>query len=197
MKTTIRVSTLKASVVCAARKDIRCYLNGVLLAFRHGAVNRVEVVSSDGHVMSAFSEPLDYTDGAQTANFDIIVPLSALTLALKGAGKRDVLVFESLPDGRYALGDTIFSPVDGKYPDYRRAIRQETQPEDHVQCNPDLLAKGLDCLRLFYGSKVTPMQTPTSRGIIMHCGRNDAVVAVADWRAFGTYQGFYEVEASL
>lgn len=195
MKTTIKTSTLKAATHCMAKKDIRYYLCGVLLAFKHGAVNRLEVVSTDGHCMSAFSEPLEYTDNPQTADFEFIIPDSAVKLALKGAGKRHELTIESLPDGRYALGDTIFVPIDGKFPDYRRVIPiNDVKPsETPLQFDAELLLKGQTALRDYLGgNRYTATMAHLLNVGVMHNGTNQAVVVIMPIRPNGLeYQGFF------
>lgn len=201
MKTSVRVSTLKAALIAAPKKDIRCYMVGVHLDFKHGAVNRINVVSTNGHVLSAFSEPLEYSDNPQTADFSITVPRSAVDLAIKGAGKRHALELSSLDDGRYQLGDVIFSPVDGRFTDYARVIPAPGSTSETLNFNPDYLAIGQDALALFYGDTKTvfPVEhvgsAGTTSGIgVVHYGRNDAVFVVMPIRDNELpYQGFFKL----
>ena len=198
MKTYITSNVLKASVHCAAKKDTRYYLCGVLFAFKHGFFSKLEIISTDGHVMSAFSIPLDYVDNAQTADFEFIIPIDAIKLALKGSAKGDALILESLPDGRYVLGDIIFSPIDGKFPDYRRFIplSNQSDSEKPLNFNVDLLDKAQSAMRDFF-RKPDGIYTVThkSGAGIMHNGTNDAVCVVMPIRETDcAYQGLYTVE---
>ena len=53
MQVSIPTSALKAAIHCAATKDVRYYLNGVNIEFCHGDVPHINLISTDGHVLSA------------------------------------------------------------------------------------------------------------------------------------------------
>lgn len=185
MKTQIRISTLRAAIHCAATKDVRHLINGVYLEFVHGEVPHINVVSTTGAILSAFREPLEYMDDAQTADWSIIVPLDAIKTAIKGVGKHlKHLTIESLPDGRYVLGDTIFSAIDGIYPTYRRVIPAHDAPRctaDNIPvCDPDLMVKGKAALADFYGWKKdgNAQIFYGDRIVTMHAGASGAVIVV-------------------
>lgn len=196
MRLSIKKSTLKASIFAAPKKaDTRYYLNGVCLSFKHGAVNRLEVSSTDGHMLSVFSDPLEYQDNPQTADFEMIVPLETIKAAAKS--KYDTVSLESMSDGRYALGGVIFSPIDGKFPDYRRVIPSSVSGEA-CQCNPALLQRGFDAMQAYYDysdkalfqNVVHDMNGEGSS--VIHAGQNNAVVVVMPLRkADLTFQGLY------
>ena len=197
MKTYIKTRTLKASIYCAAVKDVRYYLQGVHLHFRHEGITRVEVVSTDGNIMSAFIDTMEYIEDAQTADWSIIIPIDVVKKVSKV--KKAVVILESLPDGRYMLDDTVFAPVDGRYPDYRRVIPNaidaaKPNPDtDRVQIDPDLMVRCADALLTYTGAtkrKLSFQIDHFERASVMHCGENNAVCVVMPYRHNGlTYQG--------
>ena len=198
MKTTVKVSTLKASIHCLPSKtDGRHYLHGVNFAFKHGVVSRLEISTTDGVCLSSFSENLDYLENPQTADFAFVIPINAIKLALKGVGKKSVLILESLSDGRYLLGDTIFSPIDGVFPDYRRVIPRNNTPKSDapLQFDPCLLVKAHDALSDYYGNIKANFTLDHLHSVgVMHFGKNDAVIVIMPFRENDySYQGLYTV----
>lgn len=200
MKVSIRVSTLKAAVCCAAEKDFRTCLNSVHFDFVHGEVPRLRVVSTDGTVLFAASEPLEYLEGAQTADFSLTLPVSAIKTAVKT--KSSEITLEALPDGRYLVGDTITSTIDGKFPDYLRVIPKHNAKlsEAPLQFDVDLLACAQNALRHYHDDKKGVYRLSHLENIaVLHSGSSSVVVVIMPLRvesAFSghnsnTYQGFY------
>jgi hypothetical protein len=205
MKLSISVNALKAAVITAATKEIRYYLCGIYLEAKHdpadseSILNHLNIVSTDGMILFAARTALNYTDEPQTADWQMIVPIDAVKTALKGVGKRTTLELCSLPDGRYTLGDTLFAPLDGRFPDYRRVIPlhdQMTQtPEDYRLYNPNLMVRCHDAMRALRGSKSQTFEqayTIAPQGVCaVHDGSNDAVAICMPIRADKcAYQGF-------
>ena len=191
MKASINKSTLKASIHCAAKNDTRYYLNGVCLSFIHGEYPRIEIVSTDGHIISAFSDTLIYSEGEQTSDYQIIVPLDVVKNAIKGC-KHDTVILQSLDDGYYLLGDIRFLPIDAKFPEYRRVLPTCNSKPSAAQCNPELLMRGQAAIRDYYtDKKMVVTQTHLNNGVVMHDGKNDAIVYVMGHRTANlTFQGF-------
>ena len=193
MQVSIPTSALKAAIHCAATKDVRYYLNGVNIEFCHGDVPHINLISTDGHVLSALRVPLVYREGAQTADFSLIVPLSAIVSATKGAGK--VITLSSMLDGRYALGDTLVLPIDDRFPDWQRVIPMTTGlTPASATYRPEFLLRGAKCLRDFFNApKLIPtMLCRGDDGGIMHNGDNSAVVVIMPSKSINLpdYKGF-------
>lgn len=125
--TTIPAQYLFAPAVIAPVKDVRYYLNGVLL-HTHGTV------ATDGHRLASctfFGEP------ALPEGTKIIIPsaaIQALGSKIKAKGQSTGTVTVSAMDGgMYMLtynGVTgthqeLFTPVNGTYPDWRRVLPDE------------------------------------------------------------------------
>ena len=111
---------LRAALTHAPTKEIRYYLNGVYLEFTEPG--DIHIVATDGNRMFCgliFAKDARWTDAPQKGPFSMIVPYAAVKAATKGKGD---VTLSALPDGRYSLGDWTFAPIDGKFPDWRRAV---------------------------------------------------------------------------
>ena len=63
MKISIPLNVIKAASYCVANnKDLRHYLRHVYFDFKHGEVNRLRLISTDGVILSAFQVDLVYED---------------------------------------------------------------------------------------------------------------------------------------
>lgn len=147
---TIPKSTVQAAIKCAAKKDVRFYLQSVCVDVASNG--DVHIISTDGTVLfaSLIAAPnVNWTSDKQSGPFQILIPYDAAVLACKA--KQPMLALAALPDGRYTLGDTVFAPVDGKFPDWRRVTRwQESTPAEASDFDFELLVRCSDALRLFF-----------------------------------------------
>lgn len=131
----IPANTLAAALVCAAKKDVRFYLNGVYV--EPCADGHVIVVATDGKVMYASKCDREATDSVIEA--PMILPREAVELVLKDKPTVVTVKF----DGEYAtLNDSVrCKPIDGRFPDWRRVVPESTNENDVTpQLAPDVLA---------------------------------------------------------
>jgi hypothetical protein len=199
MELSLRKSDLKAAFICSAVKDIRYYLQGVYLEFSphaNGVANDgiITFAGTDGHIMFAGTAPAVFTDDPQTAPFWMIIPSDAVKAAIKT--KNDMVILQSMPDGRYTLGDTVFAPIDAKFPDFRRVIPAKVSGEKG-NYDPELLVRGNDALRAYFNSKTKVYRVNhngTDAGVI--CGDSrDAVVVVMPIRTEGMEYAGHDIPA--
>lgn len=148
---------LAAALTHVADNDIRYFLNGVL--FEVCADGSVHLVATDGHRL--FAGLVCRLDGSnpdeQKGPFSLIIPSDTVKAAIKGAGRFKDIMLSAMPDGRYMLGDTVFIPVDGKFPDWRRVRPDFSATTNTVQTpgqfNWQYLADANKALRLWYDVK--------------------------------------------
>ena len=188
MKITFKTSPLFAALECAAKKDLRYYLQGINIQITKNAVGMV--YGTDGHIL--FAGQLPY-EGAVDVPLNLIIP----TDAVKRLDKK--LEFTELEyDGQnYLLGGARFVPVDGRYPDIGRVIpdidhNTEQSPGTY---NPDLLVRGRAALSLYLGVKPKDTFNFIQRGsdsAVMHAGTNECLVVIMPMRAGheAPYAGF-------
>jgi DNA polymerase-3 subunit beta len=199
MQLSLRKSDLKAAFICSAVKDVRYYLQGVYLEFSpspNGAATDgiLTFGATDGHILFAGTAPAVFEDDPQSAPFSMIIPNDAIKTAIKT--KNDIVILMSMPDGRYTLGDTVFAPVDAKFPDFRRVIPEKVSGELGY-FNPELLVRGNDALREYFNSKRCVYRlnhNGTSPGVI--CGDSrDALVVVMPIRTEGMEYAGHDIPA--
>jgi hypothetical protein len=164
---TLNKTQLRAALNCAAKKDIRYYLQGVLLEVCTNG--DVHLVGTDGHVLfcGLIAAPkVDWTNG-QADQMQLIIPSDVVARECKGKGVVDLT---RLADGKWLLGSSVFSPVDGRYPDWRRVAQVHAGEPAMGQFDPDLLVRCRDALCHWFngGSKWTSYlhQFGTSSGTV-------------------------------
>jgi hypothetical protein len=126
----INVTTLKALLLFAAKKETRYYLKGV--HFEQSATGTV-AVATNGHCLAVAR--LD-RDSAEPASFT--VPREHLENVVKGAkGSIDVVQVDNTQCTLNSSNGRITVPLlDGKFPDWRRVVTpQQTGEKSHY--HPD------------------------------------------------------------
>ena len=134
----ILTNHLKAALLAAGKKDIRCYLNGVHVTKHH-------LVGIDGHRMHVVCH------GGDWLHDPVTIPREACELAVKGKTA-------SLELTPAAIGPIIYKPVDGTYPDYTRLLAGPTalgagiEQGDMLTCiQPEYLKDADTAIKLIAG----------------------------------------------
>ena len=120
----IPTTHLKAALLFAAKKDVRYYLNGVLIEWSN---DNVSIVATDGHRLFAATCPID--ESVEPGS--VIISYDDVKRALTGY-KAECIEFT--PNGEHllhtaTLGSVAFQPMDGTYPDWRRVVPAEISGE--------------------------------------------------------------------
>ena len=113
-----KLAWLKAVMMAAAKKDVRYYLNGVMV--RNG-----ELAATNGHMALMVKSESIKSDGEYIIDNDTLKMIVTVHKGIKGDNRVEVI------DGMTATGNSKISitPVDGKFPDINRVIPQETSGE--------------------------------------------------------------------
>ena len=181
----INANALRAATHCAASKDIRHYLNGVYVKFK--TEERATVAGTDGHCLFVcLADTQNVGDLLGTA---LIIPNDALKKLDKRA---QTVELTKIGENAFRLGDIVFTPVDGTFPDIGRVIpdastiaSREIKPAIY---NPDLLVKARKALQTYYGTKPTAVFQFAQYGDdcgIMHSGGHVAQVVIMPMRDNG------------
>jgi len=115
----INVNYLKAAVLAVSKEETRYYLKGVAIQANETGVF---IVATDGHRAVAFRQSETY-DGAP---IDIIIPSDTVN-ALKT--KEETVELGKINGAQYMLGNMIFEPIDGTFPEWRRIVPKEPSGE--------------------------------------------------------------------
>jgi len=193
MKITLKTSVLRAALICAAKKDLRYYLQGVCVSINHPQI--AMVYGTDGHILFAGQCPIDVIDAPAEYGFQIIIPSDTIKAIDKKAEFIDLETIDGGAKDYYLLGNARFQAIDARYPDISRVVPSrdlftELKPSNF---DPELLVKGNEALAMFYGAKkgkVFPLHQRGNDSGTIHNNQNDAVVVVMPMRNEpGTYQG--------
>jgi len=193
MKITLKTNVLRAALICAAKKDLRYYLQGVCISINHP--NVAMVYGTDGHIMFAGQSPIEVIDAPTSYGFQIIIPYDTIKAIDKKSEFIDLETIEGGAKDYYLLGNARFQAIDARYPDISRVVpaRDAYSEQTISYFDPELLVKGNEALAMYYGTKkgkVFPLHQRGDYSGAIHYNQNDAVVVVMPMRNdAGTYQG--------
>jgi DNA polymerase-3 subunit beta len=180
---------LRAALTHAAKSDVKYYLNGVHLEFTHSG--DIHIIATDGKRMFCglvFAQHAKWTDAAQKGPFRLTVPYETVKAATKGKG--DVVLL-AMDNGQYSLGDLIFTPIDGVYPDWRRVIPSTSREAIAAQYDWEFVADACAAVRTWHDSATTaPVFKTYASGItggsgdigVMHGPDCTAFCIVMTWK---------------
>ena len=193
MKITLKTNVLRAALICAAKKDLRYYLQGVCVSINHPQI--AMVYGTDGHVMFAGQCPIEVIDAPTAYGFEIIIPSDTIKAIDKKAEFIDLETIDGGAKDYYLLGNARFQAIDARYPDISRVVpaRDAFSEIKASYFEPDLLVRGNEALAMYYGDKkgkAFPLSQRGDQSGVIHNNQNNAVVVVMPMRNEpGTYQG--------
>ena len=112
-----KLAWIKAVMMAAAKKDVRYYLNGVMV--RNG-----EIAATNGHMALMIKSEKIKSDGEYIIDNDTLKMIVNLYKVVKGDNPVEVKDGTTTGTGRISI-----TPVDGKFPDVNRVIPQEPSGE--------------------------------------------------------------------
>ena len=113
-----KLAWLKAVMMAAAKKDIRYYLNGVMV--RNG-----ELAATNGHMALIIKSDSIKSDDEYIIGNDTLKMIVTSHKGIKGDSRVEVIDSMTVTGG----SKIHITPVDGKFPDINRVIPQETSGE--------------------------------------------------------------------
>ena len=166
---------LLAAFECSADKDIRPYLNGVLIEVRNGGAF---VVGCDGTIICVIKQ-----HAGAVPDFSVIVPNDVIKRINKKSDTIE-LTYEEDKD-RWTIDGIRFAPLEGRYPDWRRVMSEPDDVQHKFQIHPDLFNSGFKAVKTFYGAKVIPDILSCEKGsaVIMHAGDDVFVIKIMGIRS--------------
>ena len=154
LKFSIPASMLAAVLPCAAKRDLRSYLNAVHIDY---TPKRARVVATDGTVLAICRGPIAVTEG-DVASYRITIPRELIDPALKTKCESvDVRIGEPEQDGRQPVvvsaGNQSWTglAVDSAYPDYETVFSAFSSDEQSnaTRLMPAKLATLAACAKAF------------------------------------------------
>ena len=151
MIVTLAKNQVKALLACAAKNDVRYYLNSILID--NSGDNGCIVVATDGHVLLA-GEPTK-TEYPEYGKW--IVPRDILELSLKTKAKDFFIEVGASQAG--SINNLPFTCIAGIFPDWRQVLSDATEhvPSDTAyQFDPDLMSVAHTAAIQFSGMDKAP-----------------------------------------
>ena len=132
----IKLSTLKGLVILSAKKDIRYYLKSVQLEF-NSKFSRC--IATNGHILGINQENQE-NQGAGS----VLVPREIIDNIKVSKKELDhIALFTQISEIKWSIkymgNEVIFSPLDGKFPDYSRVVNQVKTSGEPAFYNLDYL----------------------------------------------------------
>lgn len=136
---TVNAAHFAAALHLASKKDVRYYLNGVLV---EGMENETRCAATDGHVLGVARARSENGMGGQDV-VTLIVPRDIAELIVKttkGKGLFNLCHLDGKWTAETVRGGFGFAPIDGRFPDYRMVIPTDLNNEPS-QFDPELMAR--------------------------------------------------------
>jgi DNA polymerase III sliding clamp (beta) subunit (PCNA family) len=147
----IKSSTLAALLLCASKKDVRYYLQGVYLTTN--AAGRPVAVSTDGKRLLAVELEAPSLPFAPR-----IIPREALEQAAKAKGEVEIDLAEiTLPNGVRIP----YQPIDGRFPQYNRILPPADGEGGEAVLESSYVADFAKVAQLLTGIKGAPISITT------------------------------------
>ena len=133
MRIILNKNVLQAMSILASKNDVRYYLNGV-----HVEANEkhLRFVATDGHILGIYQQEWTPDNMLEGEAFSITIPSEVINKADKKLP--NVLVCE---EGKWQLDNLLFTPIDGKYPDYNRVLPRTEITNEVAQFNPHFIVR--------------------------------------------------------
>ncbi len=113
-----KLAWIKTVMLAAAKKDVRYYLNGVMV--RNG-----EIAATNGHTVLLIQSEKIKSDGEYIIDNDTLKTIVTVHKGIKG--DNPVEVIDSMTTT--GISKICITPVDGKFPDVNRVIPQKPSGE--------------------------------------------------------------------
>ena len=201
MPITLDTAPLRAALHCVAdKKDIRPHLQGVFVKIKTAPAEsyyepRALVAGCNGHLLFIGLSEVAANDSGHifTDNPWVNYPLTIPVDAIKAIDtKARTVQLSRIDENTFRLGNTVFTPINGQYPDIARIVPTFDQIEklELKQANfqPKYVMAAQKALQTYYGTKPNVTFEFNQFGdnsAIMHNGENCAQVLIMPVRTNG------------
>ena len=174
MQLTIQTNQLKALLLCAAKNDVRYYLNGVHF---ESTPNGIIAASTDGHRLLCVNLPSEQAEGV-----NCLVPRALIEAAvkIKTAVKPDNAMIDITIDGSSvtlsSAGQNVSgSLTEGVFPDFRRVIPEKVSGIQGNEFNNEYLVDFDKIGKLVNGGKASVLQNDVGFSALVHFDNPDVI----------------------
>jgi DNA polymerase-3 subunit beta len=183
MQFTIKTNELKALLICAAKNDIRYYLNGVHF---ESTSNGIIAASTDGHRLLCINLPNEQAEGIKA-----LIPRALIEAAVKTKAQVIDISIDGANVTLSSMGQNVSGSItDGVFPDFRRVIPNSVSGESGgAQFQTDYISDFDKIGKLVNGGKAS---------LMLNGPLNTALVKFTDENVIGVIMPFkHELPTSL
>ena len=169
MQLTIKTNELKALLLCAAKNDIRYYLNGIHF---ESTPNGIIAASTDGHRLLCINLPDQQAEGVKA-----LIPRALIEAAINTKAPSIDVMIDGASVTLSSAGQNVSGSIpEGVFPDFRRVIPNTVSGEAGSQFNNEYLTDFDKIGKLINGGKASVLQNSGSAALVKF--DNDAVIGV-------------------
>jgi hypothetical protein len=180
---TIKTNELKALLLCAAKNDVRYYLNSIHF---ESTSNGIIAASTDGHRLLCINLPTENAPGIKA-----LVPRALIEAAIKTKAQVIDITIEGHQVTLSSAGQNVSGSItDGVFPDFRRVIPNSVSGESGgAQFQTDYISDFDKIGKLINGGKAS---------LMLNGPLNTALVKFTDENVIGVIMPFkHELPTSL
>jgi DNA polymerase-3 subunit beta len=182
MQYTIKTNELKALLLCAAKNDVRYYLNGVHFESTN---NGIIAASTDGHRLLCINLPNELVESVKA-----LIPRALIEAAVKTKAPTIDITIDAGNVTLSSMGQNVSgSLTEGVFPDYRRVIPEKVSGIQGNEFNNEYLVDFDKIGKLVNGGKASVLQNDAGSA---------ALVKYTDENVIGVIMPFkHELPTSL
>jgi DNA polymerase-3 subunit beta len=170
MQLTIKTNELKALLLCAAKNDIRFYLNGIHFESTPGGII---AASTDGHRLLCVNLPDQQAEGVKA-----IIPRALIEAAIKTKAPTIDITIDGQQVTLSSAGQNVSgSLTEGVFPDLRRVIPEKVSGIQCNEFNNEYLVDFDKIGKLVNGGKASVLQNDVGFSALVHFD-NENVIGV-------------------
>ena len=175
MQFTIKTNELKALLLCAAKNDIRYYLNGVHFeSTPHGII----AASTDGHRLLCINLPNEQAEGIKA-----LIPRALIEAAIKTKAPTIDVMIEGANVTLSSMGQNVSGSItDGVFPDYRRVIPEKVSGIQGNEFNNEYLVDFDKIGKLVDGGKASVLQNDVGMSALVHFDNQNVIGVIMPLR---------------
>ena len=175
MQFTIKTNELKALLLCAAKNDIRYYLNGVHFESTN---NGIIAASTDGHRLICINLPNEQAEGVKA-----LIPRALIEAAVKTKSVYIEITIDGANVTLSSMGQNVSgSLTEGVFPDYRRVIPNSVSGIQGNEFNNEYLVDFDKIGKLVNGGKASVLQNDVGMSALVHFDNPDVIGVIMPLR---------------
>ena len=182
MQFTIKTNELKALLLCAAKNDIRYYLNGVHFeSTPHGII----AASTDGLRLLCINLPNEQAEGIKA-----LIPRALIEAAVKTKAQVIDISIDGANVTLSSMGQNVSGSItDGVFPDFRRVIPNTVSGIQGNEFNNEYLVDFDKIGKLVNGGKASVLQNDVGMSALVRFGNENVIGVIMPFK--------HELPASL